>query len=505
VTRFLGKKLGFNPLTWMRQTRRMRTLVAAFDAREPAFPASKGFLVVLVPWLGTTVPWFSLASGLFLASSGSRVTFVLDDLRFGGNGVRFRFVLACMESVLRVLRGRFPTWYLSHFAGEAAVNSSDRPWIERLARLNAIWALRGEVRQAGRKEYTERSIFQLSRSVVAVRKLLDAADCEAILVPGGIYGSSGVWAECARAAGIRVCSFDSGGADVVMLAASGIACQLQDIPRAFAMLKRSCTSAEDCAAVEAAARAEMNRRRAGTDRFASQVRASRSLDSRVDGALVLALNSSWDSAALGLHAIFEGSAEWIVDTVRFLLENTNVPVIVRQHPAERLEIARSTDDYRELLERHFPGQARLLFIAADDPVNSYELMERAAALIVYTSTIGIEAAAIGKVVVTPSVSYYSDLGFVWKAYTLEEYHRHLQNAATRAYRVTSTMQADALFCYYLTQCCNWLTSPFSPEGFDKWSRQSLSNLCNQEGVRLTVRSLVQNIPVAYLNHVAGPR
>jgi len=39
--------------------------------------------------------------------------------------------------------------------------------------------------------------------------------------------------------------------------------------------------------------------------------------------------------------------------VKFLLEHTTTPVIVRQHPVERLEIARSSDDYRSLLARHF--------------------------------------------------------------------------------------------------------------------------------------------------------
>jgi hypothetical protein len=58
MRRFKGKDLGLNPLAWMRQT--WWNLVAAFDAREPAFPSSKGrFIVVLIPWLGTTIPRYS--------------------------------------------------------------------------------------------------------------------------------------------------------------------------------------------------------------------------------------------------------------------------------------------------------------------------------------------------------------------------------------------------------------------------------------------------------------
>ena len=64
------------------------------------------------------------------------------------------------------------------------------------------------------------------------------------------------------------------------------------------------------------------------------------------------------------------------------------------------------------------------------------------------------------------------------------------------------MRDDALCCYYLTQCCNWVFSPFNPEGFAEWSRYALADLARHEKVQITVASLQDNVPVAYLNHVA---
>jgi hypothetical protein len=245
----------------------------------------------------------------------------------------------------------------------------------------------------------------------------------------------------------------------------------------------------------------MARRRAGTDTFASQVKSNADAGREFDGAVLLALNSSWDSAALGLHAVYDGNTQWIVETVRHLLEHTAAPVIVRQHPAERLDFARTTDDYGALLHGHFGAHPRLRFIGAAEPVNSYSLLEQVAAVVVYTSTIGIEAAAYGRPVITPSNSYYSRLGFVWRGGDAGSYHSLLRRAAARELEVSDNMRRDAAMCYYLTQCCNWVFTPFNPADFVKWSERDLSELQDDPTVRGILYALRQNVPAAYMNHV----
>jgi hypothetical protein len=177
-------------------------------------------------------------------------------------------------------------------------------------------------------------------------------------------------------------------------------------------------------------------------------------------------------------------------------------VIVRQHPVERLEIARSSDDYRSLLRQHFGSHPRLHFVAAEDPVNSYDLLAQVAAVVVYTSTIGIEAAANGTPVVTESRSYYSDLGFVRRATSLAQYHKLLSEAVSGLSPVTPAMRNDALTCYYLTQCCNWVFTSFNVPDFQEWSRRDLHLLAQEVSVRTIVRAIEDDVPVSYLNHLA---
>jgi hypothetical protein len=197
--------------------------------------------------------------------------------------------------------------------------------------------------------------------------------------------------------------------------------------------------------------------------------------------------------------------EWITETVRWVLESTNSTIIIRQHPAERFEASRSSDDYRRLLATTFPANDRVQFIAADDPVNTYELLKVVSVVIAYASTVGVEATALGKAVITPSKCYYANLGFVWAARTKSEYFELINRAIQDQCVVTAEMREDALCCYYLAQICNWIHSPFSPEAYGAWSERSLEQLNEEPSVRMTIDSLRENYPAALLIHRAKLR
>ncbi len=499
----LSRRWGFSPLGWLRDTWRMRAWVRATGPlHQPPAPAAPHIGVVITPWLDTAVPWFTLATGLLLACQGNRVTFLIDDSPFGDSPVRYRFVLRCLRVVLARVPLPCSQVLLSSRPAQPTPAAPDaHAAVERLAGLNAVWQLRGEMLSTGRAEYTRICSVQLAHANTPIAHLLQPGAFDLLFMPGGVYGNSGLWAMHARAAGIRIASFDAGGYGTVMVASNGIACQLQDIPLAFQQLKARCSAnpAEQRFAVDAAL-AEMAKRRAGVDAFASQMQGGHGGDARYDGAVLLALNSSWDAAALGLHAVYRDNTTWIVETVRYLLDHTSAPVIVRQHPAERLPIAYTSDDYGSLLRQHFGTQPRLHFIAADETINSYQLLERVAAVVVYTSTIGTEAAALGKPVLTPSHSYYAGLGFVWQCTDLVSYHARLADAAQGRLQVTAAMRDDAHLCYYLTQCCNWVFSPFNPSDFQDWGTLGPAHWLADATVQGVLASLRQGVPVATLNH-----
>jgi hypothetical protein len=435
-----------------------------------------------------------------LAARGNTITFILDDMPFGANVLSCRFQLVCIRSALRLLRKHHTIVTLSHYVTKGPLATFAQESVDRLAELNAIWELRGEMKMLGRQRYTALTRKQLSSSYGAIEYVVQGG-YDVILVPGGVWGSSGIWVKHARSAEVRIASYDC-GPNTLLLAVNGIACQLEDIPRAMSLLRTQVLSSENQSFMERSAQTEIDCRRFGIDKFSSQLQNTLEIQGRFSGAVLVALNLSWDSAALGVHQLFETNTQWIIETIRLLLEDTTGLIIVRQHPAERLQIAHSSEDYRRLLLRSFGKQSRLHFIAADDPINSYDLLEQVTAVVVHTSTIGTEAAAHGKPVVTGSSSYYSDLGFVLKARSVEQYRQYLSDAVSGRFIVTKKMREDALHCYYLTQCCNWMFTAFTPLGFPEWSKQNLSQLSQDESVQVMVKAIEQNIPIAFLNHQA---
>jgi len=489
---------------WARDTWRMRRFVSAAAGVRAGGSASAAADVrraatVITPWFGSPVPWFSMAVGLTMAARGHAVTFILDDLPFGPVSRIWRLQLMAIRSVLSVVARRHTVLQVSQYATAATLDEDSRLAIERLAYLNAVWARKGET--GIDPADIQLAATQLAHSHHAISALLDRHPLELLFVPGGICANSGLWTRCGRQRGIRVSTYDSGGYGVLLLAANGIACQLHDIPRAYGLLNAHVHAPAERTLVIRFAEEEIAKRRAGTDQFSSQVKGASGKRPEYEGGVLIALNSPWDSAALGLHCVYPTTQEWIVGTVRHLLENSEVPVLVRQHPVERLPIARSVDDTRQLLRQHFGDHPRLHFIGAEDPVNSYDLMEQVKAVVVYTSTVGVEAAAHAKLVITESNSYYADLGFVFKATTEAQYHSLLDDAVAQRRVVSDAMRQDALFCYYITQCCNWVRTPFTVPDFPTWSRGSLQALVADASVQRVMRAIESDIPVSYLNHL----
>ena len=487
---------------WPIETLHMRRLVGRFlDSRRtrPAPSPDKDSIgIVVLPWSGSAVPWFSIACGLLLAERGHSVSFIVDDLPFGPQSRAWRTQLAGIRSIARVLGRGFPVHMLSRSEDGAAPAQEPSQRVRELALLNSVWSSRGE--SGVQREALEAMSSQLQRAEAAIGRFMQAHAHDALFVPGGVWGSSGLWVAAAKQRGVRVSTYDSGGYGTLLLSRDGIACQLQDIPRAFELLQQDLLAGGTAEAVHEAAHAEMAKRKSGTDAFSSQLAREGDEEKRFAGCMLVALNSSWDSAALGLHAAYDSTREWLIDTVRTLLQQTEAPVVVRQHPVERLEIARSVDDYRRMLHEEFGSHPRLHFIAATDRVNSYGLLAAARAVVVYTSTVGVEAAAQGKVVITESRSYYADLGFVHAASSVASYRHLLLQAAKGQLPTTHAMREQALRCYYITQCCNWIFTPFTVPGFSEWATLDVQRLEELPNVSLVADAIGKNLPPAFLQH-----
>jgi len=419
---------------------------------------------------------------------------------FGNDARMHRKVLKSIERALRLLKDRFEIRRISDIQSLKndmdATATSLQPVVARLAQLNTTWFMRGESPAQGRDEYrvmVDRQLFEIGTKIDAC---LHPNQYDYLLIPGGIYGSSGLWYEIAKQRGIRPVTYDS-GTGVAMFSVDGIASQLQDIPRAFDTLKET-DGIRDW--VLSQSQIEFNKRQQGRDKFAYQISSSAAADVSDAQGILMALNSPWDSACLGLHSAFSDTTEWIIETVRWVLEHTNETIIVRQHPAERFPTARSLDNVSKLLLDTFGQQPRIHFVAADSPVNTYDLLERVRGVLVHTSTLGVEAAMMGKVVITASNGYYADMGFVYKGSSKKQYFELIRKQISGELLVDKAQKEAASYCYYLGQCCNWICGEFNVDNYPAWSAIDIRSLYQLDEVQLILNAIDANIPVALLQH-----
>ena len=149
---------------------------------------------------------------------------------------------------------------------------------------------------------------------------------------------------------------------------------------------------------------------------AAQIKSELGLDDRP--LVFLPTNVLGDSLTLG-RQIFVGMTEWIRRTIRWFGEHPEYQLVVRIHPGEQIGWGPSTYELLRDFFPEFPANVRVL--PADYKVNSYDLVDAARGGLVYTTTMGMEMAMIGKPVVVLGETHYRGKGFThdpenWDSY-----------------------------------------------------------------------------------------
>ena len=452
--------------------------------------------IIIQPWLFTPLPWYFITLAMAFQLRGKKVCLVFDDT-YSYAGMRFFFKIqeCSISKILRNVDGVMESIYLSRFLSERGALVSES-YIDDLVEKNKIIFSRGECFDETIQMVAHGMQTSLKNTANHIQGLLELKKPDYIIIGGGGYNSSGLWLEFGRKMGIRVASVDA-GFSILLLSTDGIAANLEDIPIAYNLLPKN-----DFSVIQYA-REELERRMMGTDSFASQAVPAIGRASEERGCdIILPLNHSADLAALQRHNVFKNQTEWILETIAWVLDNTAVTIAIRRHPCERVKGLATTDDYQSLIETRFGKNDRVYYIDSNAPINTYDLVEKARVVVPYVSTVGIEAAALGKPVVTEGASCYSELGFVWSAKTHEEYFKLLRRALNGELVVDKKKQEDAWRCYYLTQCCNYYYTTFTPQpvDFDKWVGENPHDLLSSAEVSDVLEAIDKNIPLSILVH-----
>ena len=456
-----------------------------------------GFLIT--PWISTAVPLLMLECARRLAEGGNSCVLMVD----GTNLMQNAEDAAHLQKLEDLLLRHFSDFEVLRASDEQGVNDDvtdeDRNSALRLLRENAIWRARGET--GADSVATDRFADEemVAAHLARVRRIFERAELGQLLVPGGIFGLSGVYLAAARKAGVPFATFD-GTNQILRLCQNGIAAHLEDIPAAFSELE---SGMEGCQLEIVAARAfaELDDRVHARDFRQFQLVSARG-DETLAFDIVVPLNIRWDSAALGRQRAFPSVEDWLRALLDWVAARPRLKICLRQHPRERLAFARSGDDLAPLVAEYACLGDRLRYVRADEEVSTYDLLRQARVVLPHTSTVGIEAAMLGKAVVLSTACYYEGLGFCQAARNAGDYFDRLEKALTDGADPDERARQRAALAYHLTQNCAYVKTCFTavPDDFRVWNHIPPEVLWEKPEMKDFQSSLVSRQPLSVIRH-----
>ncbi len=162
-----------------------------------------------------------------------------------------------------------------------------------------------------------------------------------------------------------------------------------------------------------------------------QARQALGLDERP--VVVLAANVIGDSLTLGRQIFSRNMTEWLQRTVQSFAVRPQAQLVVRIHPGERyLKGPSVAQVVREALP-NLPPHIHL--VEANDPINTYDLVEIANLGLVYTTTVGMEMAMSGVPAIVGGQTHYRGKGFTLDPASWEDQDRLIDAALTAPRRL----------------------------------------------------------------------
>lgn len=141
--------------------------------------------------------------------------------------------------------------------------------------------------------------------------------------------------------------------------------------------------------------------------------------------VMLAANVLGDSLTLGRDIFAASMTEWITKTVQYFAKRTDVQLVIRVHPGERL--VPQAKSMATVVKEALPElPSHIHVIGALDNVNTYDLIEIANVGLAYTTTVGLETAMNGRPVISCGQTHYRGRGITIDPSTWDEYYATLE-------------------------------------------------------------------------------
>ncbi|MBI1854759.1 MAG: hypothetical protein HYR93_02650 [Chloroflexi bacterium] len=137
-------------------------------------------------------------------------------------------------------------------------------------------------------------------------------------------------------------------------------------------------------------------------------------------------NVIFDTSQPHANAVFEDMFDWLDLTLEVIREHRDTLFVIRAHPDE-LRVRKSS---RETVEgwaasRELQKEPNVIFVGPKETLSSYELVLKSKFVMVYNSTIGLEASILGAAVLCAGRARFTQYPTVFFPQTIEEQRRKM--------------------------------------------------------------------------------
>jgi Capsule polysaccharide biosynthesis protein len=138
-------------------------------------------------------------------------------------------------------------------------------------------------------------------------------------------------------------------------------------------------------------------------------------------------NVIFDTSQPHANTVFEDMFVWLDKALEVIRIHPETLFVIRAHPDE----TRVRKSSRETVEgwatsRGIGNEANILFVGPREPLSSYELIQRAKFVMVYNSTIGLEASILGAAVLCAGKARYTQYPTVFFPQTVEGLRKKME-------------------------------------------------------------------------------
>jgi len=162
-------------------------------------------------------------------------------------------------------------------------------------------------------------------------------------------------------------------------------------------------------------------------------------------------NVIFDTSQVHANTLFTDMFVWL-DNVKKIIENhPETLFVIRAHPDEFRAGKEARESVRGWVEQnHVDELANVEFVDSQEFISSYDLIQRGHFVMVYNSTIGLEAVLMGKAVLAGGKARFTQLDTAYLPKTAAEYDRMLEDLLTaEKISIPAEFQINARrFLYY---------------------------------------------------------